>query len=139
MSYAIPVLKTTLNEGKELYELVEEHCVLEPIGICPLYVNDGYMLMHQSTKNTTQVYQYQITVFEHAQESYRGIHTHYLETHKKSVGQTFEHLKMQLIRKYKELPNPSTYLIDIRIDIPFHETAMPVAKRMLVKYLNEAA
>jgi len=139
LAYAIPTLKTTLNEGKELYELVEEHCVLEPIGICPLYVNDGYMLLHQQSRSITQVYQYQVTVFEHADESYRGIHTQYLETFKKSIGQTFEYLKLQLIKKYKELPNPSTYLIDIRIDIPFHETAMPVAKRMLVKYLNQAA
>lgn len=139
LSFAIPTLKDTLNEGKGLYELVEEHLVVEPIGICPLYVNDGYLLVNERAKKTTQVYQYQITIFENSQESYRGIHTKYLETIRRGIGKTFENIKLELVRKYQDLPNPGTYLIDIKLDIPFHETAMPVAKRLFVKYLNEAA
>ncbi len=139
LAFAIPTLRDTLNEGRGLYELVEEHLELEPIGICPLYVNDGYLFINQQTKRTTQVYQYQITVFENPQEKFRGIHTQYLETVKKGLGRTFESLKLELLKRYPQLPNPGTYLIDIKIDIPFHETAMPVAKRMLVKYLNDAA
>lgn len=139
LAFAIPTLRDTLNEGRGLYELVEEHLVVEPIGISPLYVNDGYLLINERAKKITQVYQYQITVFESSQENYRGIHTKYLESIRKGIGETFEHLKLALVKKYQELPNPGTYLIDIKLDIPFHETAMPVAKRLLVKYLNQAA
>lgn len=139
LSFAIPTLQDTLNEGRGLYEMVEEHLEVEPIGICPLYVNDGYLLINERIKHTTQVYQYQITVFENSQENFRGIHTKYLETIKKGIGRTFESLKLELVRKYPELPNPGTYLVDIKLDIPFDETAMPVAKRLLVKYLNQAA
>lgn len=139
LAFAIPTLRDTLNEGKGLYELVEEHLEVEPVGICPLYVNDGYLFLNEQAKKTTQVYQYQITVFESSQEKFQGIHTQYLETIRKGLGRTFESIKLELVRRYPQLPNPGTYLVDIKIDIPFHETAMPVAKRMLVKYLNQAA
>lgn len=139
LSYSIPVLQSTLNEGKGLYDYVEEQLEVEPIGICPLYTNDGYLLINERLKKTTQVYQYQITVFENIEEKYRGIHTKYLETVQKKLTRTFESLKQELIKKYPELPNPATYLVDIKQDLPFHETAMPVAKRLLVKYISAAA
>jgi hypothetical protein len=139
LSYSIPVLQSTLNAGKGLYDYVEEQLEVEPIGICPLYTNDGYLLISERLKETTQVYQYQITVFENIEEKYRGIHTKYLETVQKNLTRTFESLKQELIKKYPELPNPATYLVDIKQDLPFYETAMPVAKRLLVKYISAAA
>lgn len=139
LSFAIPAFRNTLNEGKSLYEYIEEQMKVEPIGVCPLYANDGYLLVNERAKNTTQVYQYQITVFEKVEEKYRGIHTKYLETVEKKLSRTFESLKLELIKKYPDLPNPATYLVDIKQDIPFHETAMPVAKRLLVKYISAAA
>ena len=139
LSFSIPVLKDALNEGKGLYEYVEEQLEVEPIGICPLYSNDGYLLINERKKRTTQVYQYQITVFQHVKEKYRGIHTKYLETVRKELTRTFESLKLELVKKYPQLPNPATYLVDIKQDIPFHETAMPVAKRLLVKHISTAA
>lgn len=139
LSYSIPVLQSTLNAGKGLYDYVEEQLEVEPIGICPLYTNDGYLLINERLKKTTQVYQYQITVFENIEEKYRGIHTKYLETVQKNLTRTFESLKQELIKKYPELPNPATYLVDIKQDLPFYETAMPVAKRLLVKYISAAA
>ena len=139
LSFSIPALKDTLNEGKGLYEFVEEQLEVEPIGISPLYANEGYLFINEHRKKLTQVYEYQITVFENVKEKYRGIHTNYLETVQKKLTRTFESLKLELIRKYPDRPNPATYLVDIKQDIPFHESAMPVAKRLLVKYLSAAA
>ena len=139
LSFAIPTLKDTLDEGRGLYEHIEEQLEVEPIGICPLYANDGYLLINEQAKKITQVYQYQITIFENVDEKYRGIHTKYLETVHKKLSRTFESLKLELIRKYPDLPNPATYLVDIKQDMPFHETAMPIAKRLLVKYISVAA
>ena len=58
LSFAIPTLRNTLNQGRGLYEQVEEQLQVEPIGICPLYADDGYLLITERTKKTTQVYQY---------------------------------------------------------------------------------
>ena len=138
LSFAIPALQSTLNEGKSLYEHIEEQLEVEPIGVCPLYANDGYLLVNERMKNATQVYEYQITVFENVKEKYRGIHTKYLETVEKKLTRTFESLKLELIKKYPNRPNPATYLVDIKKDIPLKETVMPVAKRLLVKYISAA-
>lgn len=139
LSFAIPTLQDTLNQGRGLYEYIEEHLEVEPVGICPLYANDGYLFINEQSKKTTKVFQYQITVFESVKEKYRGIHTRHLETVRKKITRTFESLKLDLIKKYPDMPNPATYLVDIKLDLPFDETAMPVAKRLLVKYISTAA
>lgn len=139
VSFALPTLKSTLNEGRGLYEYIEDQLEVEPIGICPLYANDGYLFINEQKKKTTKVYQYQITVFESVQEKYRGIHTKHLKTVQKKLSRTFESLKLELIKNYPDLPNPATYLVDIKLDLPFDETTMPMAKRLLVKYISAAA
>lgn len=136
VTFAIPKLKQTLKEGKELYDFAEEKLDLEPVGICPLYSNEGYLLIHRQHKRNTKVYQYQISVFENAQEKYQGIHLDHLESFRKQIGVSFESMKLQLIKKYKSMPNPATYLINVKHKLPFEATIMPIAKRLLVKYMN---
>jgi hypothetical protein len=82
------------------------------------------------------VYRYQITVFENANEKFRGVHTQYIESETKGIGRTFEQLKLDLIKRYKELPNPATYMILTNIKFPYQHTLLPIAKRLLVKYIN---
>ena len=47
-------------------------------------------------------------------------------------------IKHNLIKKYPDLPNPSTYCFNSSIDFPFVETILPVAKRKLVRVLATA-
>ena len=50
VSFALPTLKSTLNEGRGLYEYIEDQLEVEPIGICPLYANDGYLFINEQKK-----------------------------------------------------------------------------------------
>jgi len=136
VTFAIPHLKETLKEGKELYDFAEDQLELEPIGICPLYSDEGYLLINRNHKKNTKVYQYQIAVFENAQEKYQGIHLDQLDSFRKRVGVTFESMKMELIKKYKSMPNPATYLVNVKCKLPLEATIMPIAKRLLVKYMS---
>jgi hypothetical protein len=44
-------------------------------------------------------------------------------------------LKLGLINKFPDLPNPVLYKIETDIDFPFIETVLPVAKRKLIQQL----
>ena len=46
---------------------------------------------------------------------------------------------LELIRRFKSMPNPATYLILSKIRFPFTETLMPVAKRLFVKHISTSA
>jgi hypothetical protein len=41
-----------------------------------------------------------------------------------------------LVKRYKDLPNPATYLILSKMKFPYAETLMPVAKRLFVKHIS---
>lgn len=139
ISFAIPRLKEHLINGKDIYEEIEEKMTISPIGISPLYPDEGYMLFYIDNRRETRVYEYQITIFENYNEKYRGIHTSYVESITKGVGLTFEAIKMDLVKRYKKLPNPATYLVDTNMKVPFDESLLPVAKRLLVKQIYKSA
>lgn len=134
--FAIGQIEETLREGRELYEFVEENVDLIPIGLSSLYKNEGYMLISEKQRTDVKVYRYQITLFEGPVEKYRGVHTTLIDQFEKSIVSTYEQIKLHLIRKHKELPNPATYLVNSRFVFPLNETLLPVAKRLLVKKVN---
>ncbi|CAN5249079.1 hypothetical protein BH23BAC1_BH23BAC1_48430 [soil metagenome] len=139
LSFSIPQFKTLLDEGKDLYDFVEKHVEIMPIGISPLYAFEGYLLINQNHVREMDVYRYQITVFENANEKFRGVHTEYIESEAKGIGRTFEQMKLDLIKRYKEMPNPATYMILTHVKFPYQHTLLPIAKRLLVKYINTSS
>jgi len=138
IEYAVPQFKTILGEGKDLFEFIEENIEIIPIGITPLHHQEGYLFLQQKGQKATQVYEYQVSIFEKADETYRGIHTTFLENITRGIGRTFESIKLELIRKYQKLPNPATFLINSDIVCPVNATLLPVSKRMFIKYLATA-
>jgi hypothetical protein len=76
-------------------------------------------------------------MFEQSTEKYRGIYTSYICSYQKTLGNTFENIKSDLIRYHKKLPNPATYLIEAELQLPLEETLLPMAKRTLVKFVAQ--
>ncbi len=137
LEYAIPRMNEHLKEGKDLYEFVEGKLNIFPIGIMPLHPDFGYLMLCNPATNDTPVYEYQITIFESAKEKYRGIKTEFVDLYQRSISNTFEHIKSDLIHRNKTLPNPATYVIESDLSFPVQETFLPVAKRSLVRYIQQ--
>ena len=133
--FALPKLKDQLVEGKEIYEDIEDKLSISPVGLSPLNLDSGYLLFYVNNRRETQVYEYQVTLFQTAEAKYRGIHTQFIECISKTLGNTFESIKLELIKKYKRLPNPATFLVNSNNSYPFDETVLPITKRLLVKKL----
>lgn len=139
MEYALPYFKNSLEEGSFIYEYVESKCEISPIGLTSLYLDEGYLFVTQPPEKETNIYRYQATIFNQSTEPFRGIHTDFLLTASRSISNTYENLKLDLIKQYAELPNPSVYLVLSRVWFPYLQTLMPVAKRLLVKQISKAA
>jgi hypothetical protein len=137
MEYALPRFESVINEGEGIVEEFESNIYISPVGILPLYKNDGYLLLHESTVNETKIYQYNLTVFEGKNEKLRGVKTFYLETVRKSIANTFENIKLDLVKKYKHLPNPATYVVESKYILPLEETFLPIAKRKIVEQVTQ--
>lgn len=138
MEFAIPQLKERLEEGTSIYDFVESKCELSSIGVVPLYSREGYMFMTQPPEQETSIYRYQVTVFHSSTEPMRGLQTQFVCTSAYSLANSYESIKMDLVRKYADMPNPAVFLVLSRMKVPFHQTLVPVAKRLLIKYLSKS-
>ena len=137
INFSLPQIKDSLQEGSIIYEYVESQCEISPVGVTPLYAKEGYLFVTQPPEKETNIYRYQMSIFEGSQEQLRSLNTEFLERVEKNPSNTYERLKLELIRKFKDLPNPAAYLILARMKFPFAETLMPVAKRLFVKHISQ--
>lgn len=138
MEFALPHMKDSMKEGSSIYEFVESKCELLPVGVVPLYSNEGYMFITQPPENETNVYRYQLTVFQNSSEEMRGLETRLVYTTQYTFTNTYEQMKMSLVRQYLDLPNPATFLVLSKMKFPYLQTLVPIAKRLLVKHLFAA-
>lgn len=139
LNYAIPQLYSSVEEGKEIYQDVEENLSIFPIGIVSLNPESGYMMLAGSRSKETRVYSYHITIFESSNEKYRGIKTDFIGEYLRGFSNTFEEIKLQLIKQFKNTSNYAAYAVQARHDFPLHETLLPVAKRSLVRHIYSIA
>ena len=137
VEYAIPQFEKSLEEGKNLYDIVEEHLFIHPVGVIPIHPEYGYILLKGGHAATTNVYEYEITIYEETNNKYKAIHTHFVKSIAKNISTTFQSIKSDLIRDNKHLPNPATYAIETDLSLPLEETFLPISKRMLVRYISK--
>lgn len=137
INYSAVTLKTTIQNGTEIYEFVEHKLNITPIGLLPLDTHEGYFFLSSGNSKTTQIYQYHLSFFENSDGKYRSIKTLYIDRMHRSMTYTYENIKAQLIRNRIELPNPAVYAVEIELSFPVDETLLPVAKRSLVKHISE--
>jgi hypothetical protein len=136
INYSAQKIKTTIQNGTEIYEFVEDKLKIEPVGLIPLDTNEGYLLICDARFNTTVAYQYQLTIYEKHDEKYRGLRTAFIQTWMRSVSNSVQNIKSELIRNRRQLPNPAVYNIETSLAYPLEETLLPIAKRSFVKYLS---
>lgn len=136
INYSADEMKTTISNGAEIYEFVEEKLTITPIGIVPIDIQEGYFFLSAGNTKSTYVYQYRLSFFEKHDEKFRSIKTNYVEMSYRSMVNTYENLKSELIRNRSELPNPAVYSIETGLSFPVEETLLPIAKRCLVKYIS---
>lgn len=137
--YAAGKMKATIQTATGIYEFVEEQIEITPIGIIPLDIQEGYFFLSSGNNKETSVYHYRLSIFEKHDEKYRSIRTLFIDNCQRGISHTYENIKSELIRRWKDLPNPAVYSIETDLNFPVDETLLPVAKRSLVKFISAAA
>lgn len=134
ISFALPALRNKMSLGKELYEEVENKVEIFPVGLLPLGIEEGFFMLSDFMRRMINVYYYNITIFESALEKFRGIHTTLVNQYEMSITNTYQNIKYELIKDTKQMP--AIYALEFKETFPLTETMLPVAKRILVRYVT---
>lgn len=137
VNYATTKFQNAISVGKEIYDFVESKLSLTPVGIMPLKLDEGYFFLSNGKVKSTRIYSYRMTLFERHNEKYRSLSTNFITEWERSLANTYENIKLNLIKIKKDLPNPAVYSIETDVSFPLEETLLPIAKRYLVQHLSK--
>jgi hypothetical protein len=135
--YASHKIKKTIDIGTEIYQSVEENLSITPIGILPLQNTEGYFLLNHSGYRYTRVYHYYLSIFEKQHDTYRAIKSRFVDEWERNFVNTYENIKIDLLKMNTTLPVPAVYAIEVKTPFPMEETILPIAKRSLVRFLSK--
>lgn len=135
--YALSKLSGQIDEGKAIYNYVEEQVEFEPVGIQPIYNKEGFILLSTEMSRDIHAFRYKSNLLQMAGERFRSITMWLVGIYQRTIVNTMEKIKMQLIRDIKELPNPATWRMHSHQDFPIEETLLPISKRLLLRSVSE--
>ncbi len=140
VEWALPHIRTAIDEGRTVFEFVDEHMKVAEVGVVPTYQEEGYLLIPNSLQETLHVVKYELSVYTSLSENYRSLKTRVVrEIPFGAVAPPPATIKMQLVEENSDLPNPATFLAVTDIEFPFAGTVLPIAKRKLMERLSSSA
>jgi hypothetical protein len=135
VEFAMPSVKWAIDEGRSIYEFAERHIELLPLGILPVYRDEGYLMLYPDGDPEVRIYQYRLSVVAGSKDTFRALELSFLYAETRTLANTLETIKLNLIRNFPGYPNPATYLCRTNVWLPLAETVLPVSKRMLIREL----
>jgi len=136
VEFAIPQLWNQIEEGKSIYDFIEQNLEIEPVGIRPIYQREGYAFLSYDKNNDIYIYRYKVSLFENSMDTFRGILLNYVKRVRRTLVNTLEKIKLDLSHHYQELPNPAAWRIHSKHQVPLQESLVPVSKRLLLQYVS---
>ena len=136
VNWGMPFIQEAIEEGRTIFEFVENNLYIGEVGLIPSYVEEGYLIVPDLNDSALHILKYDVSLFTDAKERYRSLRTAHMKTIPgRRISRSPHSIKLELIEENRELPNPATYLCNMEIAFPFEETVLPIAKRKLMRYL----
>jgi hypothetical protein len=136
LEFSIPKIKTEIDQGAEIYDWADNNLMAEPLGIVPLYRDEGYVFINNQPATTElDIYRYKSTLFTSSTEKYRGISYRFIENRNTSTFESLNAIKQSLAKKFIDLPNPAAYVMWSKLPMPKKETLLPLSKKRLAKLI----
>ena len=133
MEFALPRFQAMVAEGQQRWADIAQSLKLAPVGLLPLRPEEGYLLLHATNQAETQVYYFCLTLYSDQEPGGRLVQLEFVEVVRKSLVNTFENIKLDLIRRHRHLPNPATFMLESQRTYPVQETLLPIARQLLVQ------
>jgi len=135
--WSLPYIKSTIEEGKTIFEFVDGLLQMEEVGIMPKCLEEGYLLITDHESITLNILQFNLSIISQENDTYRSLKTKQIKRiDRKEVSRSPQQIKLELIQEKRHIPNPATYYFDADLDFPYEATMLPVAKRKLMRHLS---
>lgn len=136
---ALPHLSAAVEEGKALYDLIDSQMDFMPVGIQPLRLQEGYLIvtMGEDNRKSLEVYRYQQSRILRGGEAFLELNLQPVERRDMAPFEQPDAIKWSLIGRFRDLPQPATYHAHADWTVPVRQTLLPIAKRKLLREIAQ--
>lgn len=139
ISRALPHLTATMEDGKDLYDLIDDQVEFSPIGVQPLNLSEGYLLVTRGRHGTRHLKSFRFTKsrIERGGDAFLELQLKCLESRRISRLETPEGVKWNLMRNHRDLPQPAVFHAHLEWEVPLDPTLLPIARRRLLREIAQ--
>lgn len=131
MHWSFAHLNKTLENGKAIFDFVNESINIESIGVCSEHNQQGYFVIPDIRSRMMRVIKYEKNL-------YKILKTKEVSNYELSmIIIPNEVIRNRMISD--DILNQIIYMLDTELDFPYMETILPVAKRKFLNYLEGKA
>ncbi len=128
MHWSFVHLNNLLENGKAIYDFVDESITIESIGITSSYNNDGYFILPD---NRARIFR----ILKYSRNLYKILKTKEIANRQMTlITIPNEVLKNEMLSE--DIINQIIYKLDTELNFSYSSTILPVAKRKFLNYLE---
>lgn len=128
MHWSFAHLNRLLEQGKAIYDFIDENISIEAIGINSPYNHEGYFILPDNRERLLRIIKYNRNLYK------------VLKT--REVGNremTLITIPNEVLRNYMisdDILNQIIYMLDTELNFPYGQSILPVAKRKFLNFLE---
>ncbi|MCB0765201.1 MAG: hypothetical protein KDB84_10880, partial [Flavobacteriales bacterium] len=135
IEFAVPGLQQLVSKGTELHHELRGHVHVTPVGVQPLHATEGWLLVRMGDR--ARAYSYSLPLVRMDVGTSAAIRTRFVSSYSLGISFTYEHIKSDLIERYRHLPTPATFAVESDRDLPHMETVMPIARSIVSQRISQ--
>lgn len=134
VDYSGKQIKKQIDIAENIIEEINQGLTIFPLGIQPLYKDEGYLFL---MNKKIYVFQYSLNrIYKNNDDDMYYLNTSYIDEYRYSISNTLEHIKLKLHKQESKFGIPATYVVEnTGADIPLWETLLPLAKNIFINYI----
>lgn len=136
LDFTEPILKSTIEIGKEIKQKAEQTIHVYPLGIVPLYKEEGIIILDLQKIKKAFIFEYALNNIS-SSTSRIEVKTTFIQSYVLSISNTLYSVKLDFLRTYRKIPVPATFVVESDEVYPIKETLLPIATQKLITELSK--
>lgn len=134
--FSIPLFENAISKGKEVEKEISQYLSFYTLGIIPLYKKEGILLLSDLQSKIAYAFLYFNGLYNALGSKWINTQTRFIAFKKLTIAHTIHSFKMELMKSFRQIPAPATFVLESKKKIPIKETLLPIAIEKLTSELE---
>lgn len=127
LAFSTPLFEKTLENAKEIEQEIEQNLSFYTLGIEPIYKKEGILLLSDLQSRMAYAFSYTSGLYNTVGGRWISTQTRFLTRARITLLHTLHAFKATLLKNYRTVPTPATFVLESEKKLPIKQTLLPIA------------